>query len=229
MKIRLGSLLNDLNISLDTAKEILKKSEIKGDRKEFTLNTVVSEEEIQLISSYYQSLREKNNLKDKKKKNKPKGGKKPLNNHVTLKKTMTSSRSFDSCANYLIYNQKKIEILEDIKKELKRIFGSEDGLFKLPLFKTMVIKNIKVSYKYHYYSLNGHKVIIEHKCFATWLASIFSEAVNQEKITKADYRQIYRKYLSEPIQSTKKKYVKPKRRPWVSVVSVPFGGMNKKY
>ena len=49
MKIRLGSILNDLNITLDTAIERLKKAGIKNARKDFTLNTVVSEEEIQIL------------------------------------------------------------------------------------------------------------------------------------------------------------------------------------
>lgn len=229
MKIRLGSLLNDLNISLDTAKEILKKSEIKGDRKEFTLNTVVSEEEMQMLSSYSHSLSEKNKPKAPKKINKPKGINKPLNHLVKPKNPMTSGLSFESCAAYFNLNQEKIEIFDDIKKELKRIYGNEVGVYKLPLFKTRVIKGIKVSYKYHYYALNGRKSLIEHRCVATWLASIFSEAVNQEKISKADYRQIYKTYLWKPIQSMKKKPAMPKRRAWVSVVSVPFGGMNKKY
>ena len=229
MKIRLGSLLNDLNISLDTAKEMLKKLGIKSERKEFTLNTVVSEKEMQMLSSYSHSLSEKNKPKAPKKKNKTKGKNKPLNHHVTPKKSMTSGLSFDSCATYFNSNQEEIEMFADIKKELIRIYGNEIGVYKLPLFKTRVIKDIKVSYKYHYYALNGRKTLITHRCVATWLASIFSEALNQGKISKADYRQIYKTYLWKPIQSMKKKSVRPKRRPWVSIVSVPFGGMNKKY
>lgn len=223
MKIRLGSLLNDLNITLDTAKERLKKSEMMDARKEYTLNTVVSEKEIEMLSSYSHSLGEKSIPKRTKKKNN-KLPQKPM----SLKKTMTYGQSFESCATYFNKNQKKIETFADIKKELKQVFGNEIVVSKLPLFKTMVIKGIKVNYKYHYYALNGHKVLIKHRCIATWLASIFSEAVNQKKILKADYKQIYKTYLWKPIQSTKKKSVMPQKRPWVSIVSVPFGGMNRR-
>lgn len=228
MKIRLGSLLNDLNITLDTAKERLKESGMLDARKEYTLNTVVSEKEIEMLSSYSQSLREKSIPKRTKRKTMTKANNKLPQKPMSLKKTMTYGQSFESCATYFNKNQKKIETFADIKKELKRVFGNEIVVSKLPLFKTKVIKGIKVNYKYHYYALNGHKVLIKHRCIATWLASIFSEAANQEKILKADYKQIYKTYLWKPIQSTKKKSVMPKKRPWVSIVSVPFGGMNRR-
>ena len=57
MKNRLGSILNDLNITLDTAIERLKMSGIKNARKDFTLNTVVSEEEILILSTNSQAHR----------------------------------------------------------------------------------------------------------------------------------------------------------------------------
>ena len=228
MKKRIGSLLNDLNISFDTAKNLLKKSGIRDVGEEYTLNSVVSEKELEVLSSYSHSIKEKTISKKQRKKTKPKPSKKTPQKSVSLKKAMTSGHSFASCATKFNNNQKKIDEFVDLKKELKRIFGNEVAVSKLPLFKTMVIKGIKVNYKYLYYALNGHKVLIKHKCVATWLASIFSEAVNQEKISKADYREIYRAYLSKPIQSSKKKSVRPKSRPWVSIVSVPFGGMNKR-
>lgn len=223
MKIRLGSLLNDLNITLDTAMERLKEPS-----KKYTLNTVVSEEDVKVLSSYSQSLREKTNSPKAKKKKKSKANNKSPQKPVSLKKPMTRGQNCASCATYFNTNQKEIEAFADIKKELKRIFGNDMVVSKLPLFKTKVIKGFNVNYKYHYYALNGRKVIIKNRCIATWLASIFSEAVNQEKISKADYRQIYKTYLWKPIQSMKKKSVMPKKRPWVSVVSVPFGGMNRR-
>lgn len=223
MKTRLGRLLNDLNITLDTAKERLKKP-----WKEYTLNTVVSEEDIKLLSSYSQTLKENDTPKSSKKKKKTKANNKPIQKPISPQKAMTFGQSFDSCATYFNSIQKEIETFADIKKELKRVFGDEIVLSKLPLFKTKVIKGIKVNYKYHYFALNGRKVLVKNRCVATWLASIFSEAVNLEKISKADYRQIYKTYLWKYIQSMKKKSVMPKKRPWVSVVSVPFGGMNKK-
>lgn len=223
MKIRLGSLLNDLNITLDIAMERLKKP-----GKEYTLNTVVSEEDIKILSSYSQSLREKTNPPKAKKKKKAKASNKSPQKPVSLKKALTSSQSFASCSSFFYINQKELEAFADIRKELKRVFGNDVSVSKLPLFKTKVIKGINVNYKYHYYALNGRKVLIKQRCVATWLASIFSEAINQEKISKADYRQIYKTYLWKPIQSMKKKSVIPRKRPWVSVVSVPFGGMNRR-
>ncbi|MBR1502953.1 MAG: hypothetical protein IJ618_03600 [Prevotella sp.] len=223
MKIRLGSLLNDLNITLDTAKERLKKT-----GKEYTLNTVVSENEIKMLSSYSHSLAENTISTKAKKKKKAKANNKQAQKPVSLKKSMTSGKSFSSCATNFNINQKEIEMFAEIKKEMKRLFGDDLIVSKLPLFKTKVIKGINVNYKYHYYAMNGHKVLIKNRCIATWLASIFSEAVNQERISKADYRQIYKTYLWKYIQSMKKKSVMPQKRPWVSVVSVPFGGMNRR-
>ena len=223
MKIRLGSLLNDLNITLDTAKERLNKS-----GKEYTLNTVVSEKEMKMLSSYSHSHREEPIQKSPKKKKKRKANNKIIQKPVSLRKAMTSGQSFASCATCFYINQKEIEEFADLRKELKRVFGNDVSVSKLPLFKTKVIKGINVNYKYHYYALNCHKVLIKNRCVATWLASIFSEAVNQEKLSKAEYRQIYKIYLWKPIQSMKKKSVMHKKRPWVSIVSVPFGGMNKR-
>ena len=223
MKIRLGSLLNDLNITLDTARKRLKTP-----GKEYTLNTVVSENEIKMLSSYSRSLGEKTISTKAKKKKKTKVNNKQVQKPVSLKKSLTSSQSFASCATNFNINQKEIEMFAEIKKELKRVFGNDLVVSKLPLFKTKVIKGINVNYKYHYYALNGHKVLIKNRCIATWLASLFSEAVNLEIISKADYRQIYKTYLWKYIQSMKKKTVMPKKRPWVSVVSVPFGGMNRR-
>ena len=225
MKIRLGSILNDLNITLDTAIERLKKAGIKNARKDFTLNTVVSEEEIQILST--NPHKERNNSKGHKK-NKIKKDNKQSQKPIGIKKIMTSSQSFPSCASSFFKNQSQIDIFPVIKNELKRVFGNEASISKLPLFKTKVIKGINIQYKYHYFGLNGRMTLIKHRCVATWLASIFSEAVNQEKISKADYRQIYKTFLWKPIQSLKKKSVMPNKRPWVSVVSVPFGGMNRR-
>lgn len=223
MKTRLGSLLNDLNITFDTAMERLKKH-----GKVYTLNTVVSEKVIQLLSSYSQSLGSKTVPPKAKKKKKTKANNKLPQKPVSLKKPMTRGQSFSSCATYFNTNQKEIEVFADIKKEMIRVFGNDVSVSKLPLFKTKVIKGINVNYKYHYYALNGRKVLIKNRCIATWLASIFSEAVNQEIISKADYRQIYKTFFWKPIQSMKKKTIMPRKRPWVSVVSVPFGGMNRR-
>lgn len=223
MKIRLGSLLNELNITFDTAMERLKKP-----GKEYSLNTIVSEEDIKILSSYSQSLIDKAKPPKAKKKKKEKSNNKSPQKPVSLKMPMTRGLSFSSCATYFNTNQKEIESFADIKKELKRVFGNDMAVSKLSLFKTKVIKGINVNYKYHYYALNGRKVLIKHRCIATWLASIFSEAINQEKISKAEYRQIYKTFFWKPIQSLKKKTVIPRKRPWVSVVSVPFGGMNRR-
>lgn len=94
MKTRLGNLLNDLNISLDNATERLKKLS-----KEYSLNTVVSEEDIKILYSYGQSRREKNKSKEKTKANN-KLSPKPL----SLKKPMTRGQSFDSSASDFIIN-----------------------------------------------------------------------------------------------------------------------------
>ena len=225
MKIRLGSLLYDFNITLNTAKERLRKL-----GKEYTIHTVVSDEEIQILSSYSDSHIGKKEKKEKKKtkKKKPKTNNKPPQKPISLKKQMTKGRSFVSCATDFKIYQKEIEGFADIYKEMKRVFGNDVVVSKLPLFKTKVFKGVNVLYKYHYYALNGRKALIKHMCIATWLACIFSEAVNQEIITKADYRQIYKSHIWKYIQSMKKKPRRPRRRPWISVVSVPFGGMNRR-
>ena len=226
MKIRFSSLLNDLNITLDTAKERLKKSGMMDGRKVYTLNTVVSEEEIKILSSYQQILRENTIHKTSNKKNhcnKNKTSQSPISPQMH----MTCGHSFTYCATHFNKNSEKIEEFADIKKELVHIFGNDMITIKLPLFKTMEIKGNNVYYKYYYYAMNGHKVNIKHSCIATWLACIISEAVNQKKMLKADYKQIFKTYLWKPIQSTKMKSVKRRKRPWVSVVSVPFGGMNR--
>ena len=229
MKIRLGNLLNGLNITLDTAKERLKKSGKMDAGKTYTLNSVVSEEDIKILSTYSQNIGHKQNPKSSKKKKKPNANKKALRPTDSEIDPMSEGRRFDSCPSYFIGNQNQIDAFENIMDELKRIFGDDVSLSKLPLLKVEVIKGSNVNYKYYYFARSGRKVLVRHRCVATWLACIFSKAVKQKKLLKADYMKIFNSYLWKPIQSVKIKPVKPhKKRPWVSVVSVPFGGMSRR-
>ena len=65
--------------------------------------------------------------------------------------------------------------------------------------------------------------------------SILSEALNSNKLSEPLYRLLIKKYMPDeklPIKSIPEKRGKKKRkkpRQWFSVVSVPFGGMNKRY
>lgn len=143
---------------------------------------------------------------------------------------MTSKRSFYSCFSLFNNELRETKKFAAIKQEMDRVFGEGTLPGDIHLFRTATSNNLIVNYKYYYYSLSGRKTLVKYTCIATWLACIFSEAVNKGLMSKVDYRLFFKNNLWQYIESLKpKKKTKPaKKRQWVSVVSVPFGGMNRR-
>ena len=229
MKVRLSDLLNNLNISLETASKALKSMGKNNGGKEYSLNTAISEENTQLLTAYINSESKANKKKKKRKSSKsskPQDKTNSANGKQNSSHVVTSPRGFSSCLSVFRSEAKTNRNLAIIKEEMDKLFGEDVTLGNQYLFREMAIKQIAVQYKYYYFSLNGRKTLIRHKCLATWMASIFSEAVNKEMMTKVEYYQFFRKHLSPYFKKVNNKPAK--KRPWVSIVSVPFGGMNKR-
>lgn len=144
----------------------------------------------------------------------------------TPKLNLKANRSFIECLNCFRTNVDKDEWCKSVYEEMKRMFGEDVSIGKLPLATTMKIKQIRVQRDYYYFSIRGNKKVINCKCIPSWLACIASEALNQNKISRVEYQSFFKKYLWRSLQS--KKPTTPKKRRWVSVVSVPFGGMNRR-
>ena len=229
MKIRYGQLLNDLNISLDTAIKRLKRAGILRSDKNYTLNAIVSDSEYNLLKA-----KDDNGSKVPSRKKKPtvNSSKSNSNKALSYQKMVTAPCGFSSCYAYFILKASSYKKLADIKEEMNKVFGEDIKAADLKLARLMNSKGINVTYKYYYYSKTGRKSYIkdDNKCLLTWIASVFSEAVNKELITKVDYHLFYKTYLAQEFESKKKKrrLKAPKMSKWVSVVSVPFGGMNRR-
>ncbi len=232
MKIRYGQILNDLNISLDTALKRLKGAGVHVNNKTYTLNTVVSEEELKALQTDCIKSEDVGNKNTTKKKKAANSSRTSLYNAPSYQKMVTAPCGFSSCYAYFMLKTDSYKKLAAIKQEMNKVFGDGAKAVDLRMARVMNIKGIKVINKYYYYSQTGRKSYIkeENKCLLTWIASVFSEAVNKELITKADYHLFYKSYLSQEFESKKKKrkFKQLKMSKWVSVVSVPFGGMNKR-
>lgn len=229
MKVRLSDLLNNLNISLDTAIKALKSMGKDNGGKLFTLNSPMSEEDAMMLTAYLKSDNKSKKKKSKKKSNNPsnlQNKNNPSKGKQNSSHVVTSPRGFSSCLSTFKCEAKSNKNLACIKEEMDKLFGENVTFGNQYLFREMAIKQIAVQYKYYYFSLRGRKTLIKHKCLATWLASIFSEAVNKELITKVEYYMFFKKHLSPYFKKVNKKPAK--KRPWVSIVSVPFGGMNRR-
>lgn len=231
MRTRLSELLNALNISLSTAVDVLNDAVTTAEGKTYTLNTAVSEEEVKVLTEYARNFNV-SEIKPKHNKNikKDKGKKKPARFNPSKSMPFTSKRSFNSCF-VIFYNEMKdTAAFASIKEEMSKVFGEDVTLRKNNLFRVASSKNIIVNYKYYYYSLNGRKTLIVDTCIATWLACLFSEAVNKGLMSKVDYHLFFKNHLWRHIEAVKpKSKAKPaKKRPWVSIVSIPFGGMNRR-
>jgi len=226
MKIRYGQLLNDLNISLDTAIKRLKRAGLLRADKSYTLNSVVSDSEYSLLTT------EDISKKEKGKKSKGKSSCANSSAAISYKKMVTAHCGFTSCYSYFMLKTENYKKLAAIKQEMDKIFGEDAKAVDFSLARMMNTKGINVTYKYYYYSQTGRKSYIkdENKCLLTWIASVFSEAVNKELVTKGEYHLFYKTYLAQEFDAKKKKqkFKRPKISKWVSVVSVPFGGMNKR-
>ncbi len=224
MKVRLSEQLNGLNISLDTAIKLLQKSGVSDESRIYTLNTVLTEEESNVLTSMGKI---KNKAKQKEKQISKKETAKGKSSCIN---TMTCNRGFSSCFTSFIAEVDNSKKLAAIKEEMDKVFGEDVKISNIKLFRKMLTRQLRVNYNYYYYSLSGRRTLIQKKCIATWLASAFSEAVNQGLISKTDYHSIFKNHLWQDIQSLKKKKKKPTKpkRQWVSIISVPFGGMNRR-
>ena len=232
MKTRLSELLNALNISLPTAVYALNDAVSASKGKKYTLNTVMSAEETHVLTEYARNFSGTN--KEPKgrinRKNAKKGKGKPAHFNTSKSMPFTSKRSFNSCLTFFNSELKDTATFAAIKEEMDRVFGGDVKLRSKDLFRTASSNSMIVNYKYYYYSLNGHKTLVADTCVATWLACLFSEAVNRGLMSKIDYHLFFKNHLWRYIESIKSKgKSKPaKKRPWVSIVSVPFGGMNRR-
>ncbi len=89
---------------------------------------------------------------------------------------------------------------------------------------------------YYYFDRECVKEKIRYKCLASFILCLLSYAVELNKMTKTEYKEILKNqlknYVNIPKKIVQRKGAKKKnieKRQWVSVISVPFGGMNKKY
>ena len=143
---------------------------------------------------------------------------------------MKNSRHLNTCQNRFFFGKIVPNRVASIRDELRNLLGEEYIGKEMPLFKVVgsVTKAYIVKYKYYYFSTTGRKTLIKDECYATWIACALSEAVNKGHISKMDYHLFIKTYLSEVLKPKKKKTKSAKKRQWVSIVSVPFGGMNRR-
>ena len=138
---------------------------------------------------------------------------------------MTADRSFTSCARE--FKNSRVNLLNRLNDELIMMLGESFFNDSIPLFHSMKTNKYNVvSYDYYYYTLNWRKKLAPKTCFATWIACFLSEAVNMDLLSKFEYSQFYKKHLRAFLGTLKRK--KKGKKQWYSVVSVPFGGMNKR-
>ena len=231
MKLRYGQLLNDLNITFETAIERLREAGALMADKDYSLNSVVSDEEYLVLLHSNKKRKGCKGKSQPQKKASTKGHEANSNHPSTYKKMVTAPCGFTSCYSYFMLKAESYKQMSAIKQEMDKVFGENAKAGDFRLARVPKIKGIKVAYKYYYYSQTGRRSYIkdENKCLLTWMASVFSEAVNKELITKADYHSFFMKYLApELVAKKKRKFKSPKMSHWVSIVSVPFGGMNKR-
>ena len=190
--------------------------------KDYTLNSVISEEEAKMLVSFVKadSKKKKNKIKDNS------FSSKALSYH----RMVTAPCGFSACYAYFKLKTQNYKKLAEIKHEMDKVFGEGAKPTDFRMARIMNTKGLNVINKYYYFSQTGRKSYIkENKCLLTWIASVFSEAVNKDLMTKADYHLFFKTYLAQDFETKKKrKYKSPKVNNWVSVVSVPFGGMNRR-
>lgn len=149
---------------------------------------------------------------------------------LTFSKYMKAPRHLNTCQNRFFFGKIVPKQAANIRETLRNLLGEEYIGKEMPLFKVVdsTNKTYVVKYKYYYFSITGRRTLVKEECFATWIACALSEAVNKGHITKMDYHLFVKTYLSEVLKSKKKKTKSAKKRQWVSIVSVPFGGMNRR-
>ncbi len=75
---------------------------------------------------------------------------------------------------------------------------------------------------------HADKITKAFSAFANSDGGLVIYGIAEGHITKMDYHLFVKTYLSEVLKSKKKKTKSAKKRQWVSIVSVPFGGMNRR-
>lgn len=218
-----------------------------GSSNEFSLDTVLSDEQYNAVCKRFKNKKRsliKNINNDKKLNSNAKKRKHPINleddKNKLAKAYLSGYRtevlsfysSFTTCLGVLNELYKEHGHI-DLREDLEPIFGASYRFKFSDLLSQRGLFN-KVS-RYYYYDRNGEKNTILYKCLATLIVSILSEALNSNKLSEPLYRLLIKKYMPDeklPIKSIPEKRGKKKRkkpRQWFSVVSVPFGGMNKRY
>lgn len=225
-KKTLANILSEYNVDYQKVKAFF----LKHDLGRITSpGVILSDEQYDAFCRRFKSKRkgassttkEKTNVGDTTNKKR----KSPSKSKVHGMKFMTAERSFTSCSSE--FKNSKVNLLNRLYKELFMTLGDSFFNDTIPLYHSMKInKRGVVSYDYYYYTLNWRKKLVPKTCMATWIACFLSEAVNKDLLSKCDYSQLYKDYLRAYLGTLKRK--KKRKKQWVSVVSVPFGGMNKR-
>lgn len=222
-------ILNELDLSFGKAIITLKKAGLIDSGDYYTNNTVISEEQYDVLLKLSLKRRnklgkEKSDIVNNKNRELVKSSSK---NASSFEELMINELSFASCETRL--NKGKYRnVLDKIERDFQLLQIGNINLLKLPLYNSMNIsKGTIVKHNYYYYTLSFRKKLVTTQCLATLIACKLSEAVNCKKIFKDTYLEIYKKHLDDYIKLIKSP-PKKKKKVWYSIVSVPFGGMNRK-
>ena len=223
-----GDAITELKLSFGKAIITLKKAGLIIGDDYYTVDTPISEEQYAVLLKLSIKRRKRQN-KNSKMMNAEQSS--TLNNSIRPFETfLLSPKSFLACDKRAINIINHI-LSKRIEKDIENVQKKRIEILNMPLYETMVIsKGTKVARKHYFYTLSFRKKLISTECIGTWLACKLSGAVNENFITKETYLIIYSKYLHEYIKQIKST---PSRKTgshktWYSVVSVPFGGMNKR-
>ena len=225
-KATLADILCEYNVDYHKAKAFLRKNDLG---EIISPDTILSDEQYNAFCKRFKSKKKGANSTTKEKNNvgvtTNKTRKLPSKSKLDSMENMTADRSFTSCARE--FRNSKVNLLNRLYNELIMMFGDSFFNDTIPLFHSMKTNKYNVvSYDYYYYTLNWRKKLVPKTCMATWIACFLSEAVNKDLLSKFDYSQLYKDYLRAYLGTLKRK--KKGKKQWYSVVSVPFGGMNKK-
>lgn len=226
----MSKLLNDLNVSFETAKAALKGCGSVS-TKSLSINSVVPEEAVEILHRRLEHIVPQKNHRQRKKNKSTRKNKKNVEKPSTCLQYMKKPSSFNYCQSLFFDDKQPPKQVLNIRKALQDLLGEEYVCMRMPLFRTIgsITKTRVVKYKYYYYSVTGRRRFVKEECFATWILCVLSEAVNKGKISKIDYCVFVKTNKLLEVLKSKKNTNKPaSKRPWVSVVSVPFGGMNRR-
>ena len=225
-KQTLANILSEYNVDYHKAKAFLRKNDLGGI---ISPDTILSDEQYNAFCKRFKSKKNGANSTTKEKNNvgvtTNKTKKLPSKSRLDGLEFMTDEKSFTSCARE--FKKTKVNLLIRINSELIMLLGDSFFNGAIPLFQSMKTNKYNVvTYDYYYYTLSWRKKLVPKTCMATWIACFLSEAVNNDLLSKYDYSQLYKDHLRAYLGTLKRKKIGKKR--WYSVVSVPFGGMNKK-